>query len=476
MDKKRLFTSLIVLGLAIAQTIAQDDFMMGPPPPGGTPPQKGDGRGLGMPPVGPDGISGPGGGGQKYVEAKGVKTFNKNKTINGKDIESTTTDKSAVLCTGGTLDISYSSLSNKADATSTDDASFYGVNAVLLAQPKDRKEGSAVINSSHNTIKGSGRGANGIFAYGNGVVNTSYDNIYQTGGNARGMLCSGGGTINVVADTVVTMAGSASCIATDRGGGTINIDGGLYTCNGANSAGLYSTGIINAKNATFISNGGEMIVIEGTNYINTENCHFTSKKDKWGVLLYQSFSGDADEGDEATLSMKGGSLTYEGKKTGMFYNTNNRDSLYLNNVELINNSDTLINCKKGGWGNRDTARRGGTLGVRCDNQIMKGIVYADKNSSIKLTLAEGTQYTGAFNPDNTAKYARLSIDGSSRMALTADSYVNGELVLGYVPSTDKEISNIASNGHNLYYSMAKNKYLEGKSYLLNGGGKLLPLE
>jgi len=189
-----------------------------------------------------------------------------------------------------------------------------------------------------------------------------------------------------------------------------------------------------------------------------------SKFDKWGVLLYQSFSGDAEEGDQATLTVRGGSITYEGKKTGMFYNTNNRDSLSLEGVRLVNASDTLINCKKGGWGNRDTARRGGRLGVSAKKQTLSGLVCADKDSQVSLKMTDGSEFTGTLNPDNTAASASIEIDKSSCWSLTADSYVSGTLKAG-LPS-------IQSNGHTLYYSSAANPSLGGKTYNLEGGGHL----
>jgi len=236
---------IIVFSLALAFNLnfalAQPDGPMGPPPGGGQPPMGKDGKPMGPP---PGGKPGPGGGGSQYKQAKGIRTYAKDAVLTGKTIKSETSDESAVLSTGGTLTLNRCILTNSADASSTDDASFYGVNAVVCAQPANQKKGTCTINSSHNQLSGTGRGANGMFAYGKATINTSYDVIRQTGGNARGIMASGGGTINVVGDTVETRAHSSSCVATDRGGGIINIDGGVYTCYGGNSAGLYSTGNI----------------------------------------------------------------------------------------------------------------------------------------------------------------------------------------------------------------------------------------
>jgi len=461
---KRILALAITMTLGLGVAHAQFDSPMGPPPGGGQPPMGNDGKPMGPP---PGGKPGPGGGGSQYKSAKASRTYSKDAVLTGKTINSSTQDESAVLVTDGTLTMTNCHLTNSADASSTDDASFYGVNAVVCAQPSNQKKGTCTIRSQHNHISGTGRGANGLFAYGNATVNSSYDVIAQTGGNARGIMASGGGTINVVGDTVETRAHSSSCVATDRGGGTIIIDGGVYTCYGGNSAGIYSTGNITARNASFISHGGEGLVIEGTNYINLEECNVVSKFDKWGVLLYQSFSGDAEEGDQATLTVRGGSITYEGTKTGLFYNTNNRDSLSLEGVRLVNASDTLINCKKGGWGNRDTARRGGRLGVSTKSQTMAGLICADSDSQVSIAMTDGSEFTGALNPDNTAASASISLDATSCWSITADSYVNGAL--------RADLASLQSNGHDLYYSSQANPSLGGKTYDLAGGGHLKPM-
>jgi hypothetical protein len=51
------------------------------------------------------------------------------------------------------------------------------------------------------------------------------------------------------------------------------------------------------------------------------------------------------------------------------------------------------------------------------------------------------------------------------------SYIN-ELVI-----EDNNLSNIVDNGNTIYYdnTKAKNSWLEGKTILLNGGGKLVPI-
>jgi hypothetical protein len=209
-------------------------------------------------------------------------------TLTGKTYNSSTKDLSAIKVTGGTLNLSSSSVSSSGNTSSSDNSSFYGLNAVILATSSSD---TTVINSSGNTISSTGTGANGIFAYGKGKAITKNDTYNHTGGGGHAIMSSGGGIIIVENDTAVTSGGSSSTIATDRGGGTITINGGIYQAKGNNSAAIYSTGKITATNATFISSGAEALVIEGSNNIALNNCIVESNYNKWGALLYQSMSG-----------------------------------------------------------------------------------------------------------------------------------------------------------------------------------------
>lgn len=389
-------------------------------------------------------------------------------TLTGKIYSSTSTDVSAVKVTGGTLTLSNSKISSTGNTSSSDNSSFYGLNAVILAYSNS---GSAVINSSGNTVTSSGKGANGIFAYGSGAsITTTGDNFTMTGDGGHAIMCSGGGTINVQNDTAVTSGGSSSTIATDRGGGTITVTGGSYAANGNNSAAIYSTGKITCTDATLIANGAEALVIEGSNSINLTNCTVKCNYSKWGSLLYQSMSGDAS-GADGYLTMTGGSFTYTGTKGGMFYNTNSTAYITLNGVSLKNSCDTLVRCIKGSWGG-STASSGGITYFVAKGQILSGLIHVDASSKAYITLSSSTAFTGAINNSNTASVVTLTLDGSSSWTVTKASYINGAISgLVYSGTT---VTNITGNGNNVYYSSSANSSLGGKTYSLSGGGQLIP--
>jgi hypothetical protein len=391
-------------------------------------------------------------------------------SLTGQTYSSSTQDLSAVKVTGGTLTLTNSTISSTGNTSSNDNSSFYGLNAVLLATTSS---GTAVITSSGNTITSTGSGANGIFAYEKASITTRNDKLTMTGGGGHAIMCSGGGTITVENDTAVTSGGSSSNIATDRGSGTITVNGGTYISNGSNSAAIYSTGIITCTNATLTATGAEALVIEGSNKIILNNCTVKGSYNKWGAMLYQSMSGDA-EGVDGYLTMTGGSFTYTGTKGGMFYNTNSTAYITLNGVTLSNSCDTLVRCIKGSWGG-STASSGGITNLTTENQVMSGLIHVDANSKASITLNSGSVYTGAINASNTGKVVNLTMDASSSWIVTADSYL--DTISNSAGISGTSCTNITGNGHKVYYdsSLGGNSYLGSKTYSLVNGGYLLPL-
>ena len=154
--------------------------------------------------------------------------------------------------------------------------------------------------------------------------------ITATGEGGHGVMASGGGSLAITNVDMITERIHGGVVATDRGGGTIWVSGGKITSHGQDSPGIYSTGDIRAENATFIATGSEGAVIEGRNSIALKNCEMSGAL-KCGVMIYQSFSGDA-EGQEGAFSMDGGSLS--AAQGPLFFVNNTRGIIHLQNVKL----------------------------------------------------------------------------------------------------------------------------------------------
>ncbi len=281
-------------------------------------------------------------------------------------------------------------------------------------------------------------------------------------------MASGGGTLSISNVTIKTAGGSAAAVATDRGGGTIRVKGGTMITSGSGSPGVYSTGKITVSGAKMTATGSEAAVIEGSNSISLTNSDLTGSK-LWGVMIYQSFSGDA-QGANGVFTMTGGSLT---ALTGpLFHVTNSTAVITLKGVKLSAVSGTLVNVSADRWGTAGS--NGGTANLTADHQTLTGDIVADRYSAVSIALKNGSVLTGAINAGRTAKAAALTLDAFSTWKVTADSTLTS---LTGAKISGSTLTNIVGNGHTVSYqkSLATNAWLGGKTYTLANGGKLVAI-
>jgi uncharacterized protein (TIGR03437 family) len=232
-----------------------------------------------------------------------------------------------------------------------------------------------------------------------------------------------------------------------------------------NSAGVYSTGAISVTGTTFKSTGAEMAVIEGANSITLNNVNMTGTFQKWGVMIYQSMSGDAS-GTQGTFSMTGGSLNYTPTSGPLFYVNNSTGIINLKGAALTTGSGVLVSAAAGSWGN--TGSNGGNVVLTGDGQTLTGDMTADSISTIVVTLKNSSALNGKLTK------VSLTLDAASTWSLTGNSVltslVDSAGILG------SAIANIEGNGYTVTYdaSLSANSYLGGKTYTLVNGGTLAP--
>jgi hypothetical protein len=206
------------------------------------------------------------------------------------------------------------------------------------------------------------------------------------------------------------------------------------TTAGEGSPAIYSTGAISAVDARMHAYGSEAAVIEGKNSITLNNVDLYGEE-KCGVMLYQSFSGDAEVGT-SILNITGGSLT--AAKGPLFYTTNTQCEIKLNNAKLINPSGILIMAKADRWGNNGT--NGADLKFTAEEENLAGNVTCDGISTIALNLKKNTSLKGTINSAKTAKSIRLALDKTSKWEVTGDSYLTS------FEDEDSTLANIKDNG------------------------------
>ena len=434
------------------------DGQFGGPPPGegfGGPPQNSGGGPPDMPPGG----GGPGGGSRTAVKLSGAFTVDgTTQTVADKTLTSDATDVSAVyVLNGGSLVLSNVTVKTTGSTSSQENSSFSGQNAGVLVTKNSRV---AIYGGSISTIGG---GANGLFAYGAGAfASMSGGSITATGEGGHGVMATGGGSLAITNVDMVTERIHGGVVATDRGGGTIWVSGGKITSHGQDSPGIYSTGDIRAENATFIATGSEGAVIEGRNAISLKNCEVSGAL-KCGVMIYQSFSGDA-EGQEGSFSMDGGSLS--AAQGPLFFVNNTRGIIHLQNVKLSAPSGVLVNAAASRWGR--SGSNGGHVELKGDNQTLEGDINVDKVSTASVALKNHSGLSGAVHN------AALALDGTSEWKAAADSVLTSLTDADCV--SGDTISNIHGNGHTVRYKadLAANQWLGGKTWKLAEGGTLSP--
>ena len=362
-----------------------------------------------------------------------------NETKTNQTYTASNTDESAVYVTnGGTLTLTNSTIITSGNTSSQDNSSFYGLNAAVLA------ESGSAITISNSSITTSGTGANGAFATGSGSsVTLANVTITATADGGHGVMATQGGAVTLTDVNIATTGGSSAPIATDRGSGTITMKGGSMTASGQNSPCIYSTGVITVSGSACATDGSEVAVIEGANSIALTNTTLTSSKDgKWGVMIYQSMSGDAD-GARGVFDMTGGSLAYTAANGPLFYVTNSTGVITLNGVSVSAASGTLLNASAGNWG--VSGSNGGAAIFTANGQTLTGNFVADSLSSVSVTLKSGSSLTGAINAANSAGSASLTLDSSSVWNVTADSYLT---------CLNNSGGTINSNGHAVSYNRA----------------------
>ncbi|MCX9078320.1 MAG: hypothetical protein OIN84_10125, partial [Candidatus Methanoperedens sp.] len=365
---------------------------------------------------------------------------------------------------GSTLTLVNPTITKTGDTSSSDSSSFYGLNAAVLVG-----SGSSV-SISGGSVTTDGAGTNGVFATGeDSSVILSDMTINAVGDGAHAVMATLGGTMTLTNVDMNTTDAHSGAIATDRGSGTITVTGGTVTTSGQDSPGIYSTGVINVSDAIISATGAESAVIEGANSITLTHTSLTSSlEDKWGVMIYQSFSGDA-EGSEGIFNMSDGSLSNTASTGPLFFITNATGYINLTGVEVTANSGILVEAgATDRWGS--SGANGGTAILTADAQNLEGDLVADSISSVSLTLKNGSSLTGAINIGNSAQAASLTLDETSVWIVTADSYLSTLTI--FAEMSDSSIMNIVGNGHMVYYDATLNEALGGMTYSLNGGGTL----
>ena len=395
-------------------------------------------------PGGQGGEQGGPGGGSTTVSYSGATTITSDTTADNQSYTSTVAEQNALLVSGGTSTITNATVTKSGSPSgSSDNYDFYGTNAGVLVY------NGATLNVKNATVDTTSSYASGLFAYGTGTINVSDTTINTSSNNSGAVMVTGGGTLTADNVTAVTQGNSSAAIRSDRGGETLTVNGGSYTTNGTGSPVIYSTANIIANNATLNATKSEGVVVEGANSVTLNGATLTDTNNQLNgqsttyknIFLYQSQSGDAAVGT-SSFTAKNSNITTN--KGDTFYITNTTAVINLENNTFINNDSTgaFLRTESAKWGT--SGSNGGDVTLNMTKQTAKGDIVADSISTLNMSLSGSSSYTGTINGSNTAKSIALTLDSSSKITLTGDSYVTT------FSNADTSNSNINFNGYKLY--------------------------
>ncbi|MGN0361969.1 MAG: hypothetical protein ACI4ET_03935 [Bilifractor sp.] len=427
--------------------------------------------------LGGSGAPGGGMGGQDSsssdISYSAVQDITSDTSISDESVDSAGTDENAILTeNGSTATLSNLKITrNSDDSTGGDNSSFYGVGAAVLTT-----DGTSYLKGS--TITTDAKGGAGVFSYGDGTTYVADTTISTSKDTSGGLHVAGGGTLYAYDDTVTTEGESSAAIRSDRGGGTMVVDGGSYTSNGTGSPAVYSTADITVNNAALTANNSEAVCIEGANTIRLFDCDLTGNmKDDdqndctWNVILYQSMSGDSEEGN-STFEMKGGSIT--AKNGGMFYTTNTESTFVLDDVDITYADDNDYFLKVTGNSNARGWGESGSNGADCSftgiSQEMQGDIIWDSISQLDFYMTDGSTLTGAVTDDESnagdggSGYCNIYIDSSSTWTVTGDSTVTNLYNAGTIKDSDGNTVTIKGTDGTVYQQGTGNVTITVSSY------------
>ena len=352
-------------------------------------------------------------------------------------LSTSTSDYNVVQVTNGTLTLNNCSVQKTGDYSSSysgDDTSFYGTNSAVYASGS-----SAAAVISGGSVTTNAKGANAIFATNGATITVSNVTIDNTKSVSRGLHCTGGGIINASNVNITTRSETSSTVATDRGGGTVTVNGGTITAKGSKSSVIYSTGTITVDDIIGTSEKGPMATVEGGNYVTIRNSTMTSHSDARGILLHQSNSGDA-EGTKPVCTVTGSTLTTTDSSAPLCFVTNVTGTLTLTDVTLSVASGKLMSVEYYKRGTGST----GTLELRTTNDSWEytGTVDADNINNVAVSVGENVTWNGAANSAGTALSANVTVNEGAVWNLTGNATVT------------KLVNNgtINKNGYTLTYS------------------------
>ena len=317
------------------------------------------------------------------------------------NVSSSKADKNVILVKdGGNFSMSTIKVSKSGDASDLNNANLYGSNAAFL-----------VLNSSistiyESTITTNGKGAYGLFAYGDNSKIIAAHTTITTKGSNSGLLATNSGIINPYHLEIFT-SGDSSPFFTTNNNGTIICEICSGLTEGKDSPLIYSKGTILLYNLEASALNSQMIVIDGPNtvkFIDSDLYSFSkgsSDAETAGIFIYQSTERDNNEGSALFLASWSHFSIFENSTNyttaPMFYVTNTKVDIVLLGTNRFNyGSGVFLKVESNDkWGT--SGKNGGEVSLYAFKETIEGDIICGANSKISIYLTDNCELKGKIS-------------------------------------------------------------------------------
>lgn len=384
--------------------------------------------------------------------------------INGKNYEKETLkrEKAYYVVKDSKKEVNKKYESIKNDETVlkvTNEAEYQATKIDLL-----KKEGKITKENKNNGIN------DVVFITNGATLNLSISNIKSNVKSSNAVFASGLNTKLYLENVNIKTEKDNSKAIISTTNSEISVKNSNITTVGKNSPLFESSSNIIVDNVVAKTNSFIASLIN-TNHLSITNSTFETSlnEEKHGIFNIINKTNNTSY-DAAALTIE--NSTIKVLRTSQFYNTipmfvvnDENAQINITKNKFIYGSNILLSLIA-----KESSSPKTTVFTITDSTI-KGNIISDKNSKAKININNST-YTGSINSNKESQSIDVTLDKNSTWNLTGESYIN---IITF--QNQKNIRKyINSNGYNIYCNSEANEWLNGRTILLNGGGKLIPVK
>ncbi|PVH88946.1 hypothetical protein DL98DRAFT_544016 [Cadophora sp. DSE1049] len=378
---------------------------------------------------------------------------------------STDLNQTSVVLVTGELNLTHSTILKEGYADDLILSSFWGFNAAINVANASTAWFEDVNVTVHN-------GAANIYVYGtDSVVYVNNSWLYSSGPVSHGVYASGNGTAYIRNVQQFSGGRRSSSFSGDSPAGYIYVEDSVAHTTNIGSAIFYALGDVFATNVVGYAEKGPVVFMDGKQRAYLTNCDVTAGL-LGGVALFSS----QDRQSGAVLSLDHTRLTAKNSIPGLWFG-NTIINVTLHNSEVINDGILVVanfsqitqDFDHYADYSEQPNLQPAEVYVSVTESELTGDLVAYNSSYISWSLASYSSWTGSAYSGFGTAYFDVSLDETSTWTLTNSTTVQ------VLADADVTLSNIESQGYDVYYSSSSNSYLNAQTIDLCGGGKAIPV-